>query len=92
MKKSLITSSITIILLLSSCLPFNQVVPISDTGILQTIFQQHSPPVFSVNDEPPPPGMTFEEFSKYLVYTREDTDINNCEPTVKPRDSAASEA
>lgn len=30
-----------------------------------------------MNEEPPPPGMTFEEFSKYLVYTRENVDINN---------------
>jgi hypothetical protein len=77
MKKSLIASSITIILLLSSCLSFNQVAPTSDVIILQTIFKNHPPPVFSVNDEPPPPGMTFEEFSKDLVYTREDKDINN---------------
>jgi hypothetical protein len=77
MKKSLITSSITIILLLSSCLSHNPTTPTSDNVVLQTIFKNHPPPVFSVNEEPPPPGMTFEEFSKYLVYTREDIDINN---------------
>jgi len=77
MNKSLIASSITIILLLSSCFSFNKVAPTFDNVVLQTIFKNHPPPVFSVNDEPPPPGMTFEEFFKYLVYTREDIDINN---------------
>jgi len=77
MNKSLIASSLTILLFLSSCLSFNQAALTQDNVVLQTFFKNHPPPVFSVNDEPPPPGMTFEEFSKNLIYVREDVDINN---------------
>ena len=77
MNKSLIASSITIALLASSCLSYNKGTPTSDNAVIQTIFKSHPHPVFSVNEEPPPPGLTFEEFSKNLVYTREDVDINN---------------
>ena len=79
MNKSLIASSITMVLLiLSSCLSYNQAAPTPDNVILQTIFKNHPPPVLSVvGDTTPNPGMTFEEFSKYLVYTREDVDIND---------------
>ncbi|HMR98325.1 MAG TPA: hypothetical protein PKE62_03640 [Anaerolineales bacterium] len=77
MNKLLIAHSITIILLLSSCLSFNQAALTQDNVVLQTFFKNHPPPVFSANDEPPPPGMTFEEFFKNLIYVREDVDINN---------------
>ena len=79
MNKSLIASSITIFLLvLSSCLSYNQTSPASDTIILQTIFKSHPPPVLSVvGDITSNPGMTFDEFSTNLIYTREDVDINN---------------
>jgi hypothetical protein len=77
MNKSLIPSRITILLFLSSCLSLNQAALTQDNVVLQTLFKNHPPPVFSANDEPPPPGMTFEEFSKNLIYVREDVDINN---------------
>jgi len=79
MKKVFLTSStLTVLMLLASCLSYNQPALVSDTLILQSLFKNHPPPVFSVNEEPPSnPGMTFDEFSKYLIYTREDVDINS---------------
>lgn len=70
-------TTIITLLILSFCLSSNQPISNSDIVILQTIFKKHPPPTFSVNEEPPNPGMTFDEFSKYLIYTREDVDINN---------------
>ena len=75
MNKSLITFSITIILVLSSCSSYTSSIP--DDIVLQTIFKNHPPPVFSANDEPPPPARSFEEFSKNLIYKRDDVDINS---------------
>jgi hypothetical protein len=79
MKKTLLISCIlTVLSILSSCLSYDQSSSVTDSVILQTVFKNHPPPVFSANDETPSnPGMTFDEFFKYLIYSREDADINH---------------
>lgn len=75
MNKSLIAFIITtVLLLLPSCGSPNQSSLVSDAAILQTLFENHPPPVFSISD--PSETMTFDEFSDSLTYKREDIDIN----------------